>query len=74
VSDGDPRYYSRKYLIACWVEGFASLVATVLLGKALLSGGDPMPVLWWWLSVSGGVLGLYGAVNVADHSSARKWG
>jgi len=67
----DTRYRSRKWRMACWVEGFATAVAVAVVAKTLLSTGDPMPVLWWWSSVSGGVLTLYGAANVADSFTDR---
>jgi lipid-A-disaccharide synthase-like uncharacterized protein len=70
----DVRFRSRRWILAAFVEGFSSLVviavvaahiATFILG--LDATAPPlMPVLWWWASVSGGVLSLYGMAKVGE--------
>ena len=69
----DGRYRSRKWLLACFVEAFASLVVMVLgIVKVIVvfAGGVSsvalLPVLWWWASVSAGVLSLYGTTKALD--------
>jgi hypothetical protein len=70
----DERYRSRRFLFAAFVEGFASLItlavvaAHVIVFVAGLTATPPplMPVLWWWASVSGGVLSIYGMNQVGE--------
>jgi hypothetical protein len=74
-SDGDPRYYSRKWIMACRVFWTATInhavlqlliLAAMVLGKLdpatwSVAAGD-LAMVWVW-SVAA-VLGLYGLANV----------
>lgn len=62
----DRRFRSRKWLLAAFAEGFASVIALLLVIVNLICTGDPMPALWWWASVTGGVLSLYGTTKALD--------
>jgi hypothetical protein len=71
---GDDRYRSRKFLLATFVEAFASLVVVAVCAAHLAvfvfgftaTAPPLMPVLWWWLSTSSGVLSLYGLSTVGE--------
>jgi len=67
MADDDTRYRSRKWRLACWVEGCATIAAAWVVFTSI----DPMPVLWWWMSVSGTVLGGYGILNVAATNASK---
>jgi hypothetical protein len=70
VSMNDSKFSSRKFLLACAVF----LVATVTLGGLLIDGDmkDPMPLLYWYLSMSSSVLVLYGGANVIEKNGRKK--
>jgi len=77
----DARYRSRKFLLAAFVELFASVIVVaigVANGFALVVAGMTappiMPALWWWSSVSAGVLSLYGATDVLNNMAQRESG
>lgn len=62
MANGDNKYRSRKWILVCWIELFATIVTAWFLLKA----EDPMPFLWWWTTVSGTNLGGYGVINLTD--------
>ena len=70
----DEKFRSRRFLFAAFVEGFASVVTIAIVAAHVivfvtgLAATVPplMPVLWWWSSVSAGVLSIYGLNKIAD--------
>lgn len=75
---GDERYRSRKFLFASFTLGFASLVVlgfvVAHLASAVIALTVPplMPVLWWWATVSAGVLSLYGTTEALNTIARRE--
>ncbi len=75
----DGRFRSRKWLLACFVLGFATLVVSILgITKLIIcfAGGGTstvmlMPVLWWWSATASGVLSLYGTTKALDAMANR---
>jgi hypothetical protein len=76
----DERYRSRQFLFAAFIELFASAIVLAVVAAhvavfALTMTALPpplMPVLWWWASVSSGVLSIYGLGKVGEIIAARK--
>ena len=76
--DADPRYASRKWLLAKWVMYIASGVTVALVTARTLGVGDALPpvmeVLQWWSYTAGAVLALYGGANVIQRGLEAKGG
>lgn len=73
----DERDRSRKFRLAREVLRYASAVAVILAGVAVVrldaTAWPPfvVNVLYWWAAVAGGVLTLYGGANVLTAALRR---
>jgi|GEM_PF-4733894 len=76
--DADPRYASRKWILAKWMLTIASGVTVGLVTAKTLGIGDALPpmmdVLQWWSYTAGAVLTLYGGANVVQKGIETKAG
>lgn len=68
----DRRYGSRKFIMAAFVEGAATIVMFFFAWKLQASSTELLPFLTWWASVSGVVLTLYGASSITDKKLNRE--
>lgn len=66
MANGDPKFRSRKFILASFVQLAATLVLFAAVWGAYPNVKKVDAVFDSWWLVSGTVLGLYGAGNILD--------